>query len=120
MPQFMLLLRDSPENKPTPGASNDDMFEQMMAWARKLDKDNRLRSVAPLKRSPARTLYPNRDQLAVVDGPFTEGKEVVVGYFIVEANNLVEAEVIARQCPAFAGGMTGIELRELAGFPFKS
>ena len=33
------------------------------------------------------------------DGPYAEAKDVVGGYFTIEAKDLAEAEAIARECP---------------------
>ena len=40
----------------------------------------------------------------VTDGPYTEGKEVVGGFFIINANSLDEAAEIAKGCPDFEQG----------------
>jgi len=36
----------------------------------------------------------------VVDGPFTESKEIVVGYWVWEVGSLEEAVEWARRCPS--------------------
>lgn len=54
----------------------------------------------------------------VTDGPFTEAKEVIGGYWIIEAKSKEEAVGWARRCPAEDGDV--IEVRqvfELADFP---
>ncbi len=40
----------------------------------------------------------------MVDGPFTETKEVLTGFFIIEARDLDAAVEIARGCPALTHG----------------
>lgn len=48
----------------------------------------------------------------ITDGPFTEGKEVVGGYVVVDANDLDHAIEISKDCPIFEyGGFT--EVREI-------
>jgi hypothetical protein len=42
----------------------------------------------------------------IVDGPFTEVKEVLTGFFIVRASSLQEATDLARGCPALLHGET--------------
>lgn len=49
----------------------------------------------------------------VTDGPFFETKEVLGGYYIVEARDLDHAVEIAQACPA-AGG--GVEVRPVMEF----
>ena len=55
---------------------------------------------------------------AVTDGPFAEAKEVVGGYWLIQARSKEEAVEWARRCPANEGDM--IEVRrvfELEDFP---
>ena len=49
----------------------------------------------------------------VFDGPFTEAKELVGGYFILGGTTLDEVTEIARQCPNLQNGMT-VEIRPIA------
>ena len=51
--------------------------------------------------------------LAVTDGPFAETKEVLGGYYMVEAANLDEAIAVAKQVPAPFGG---VEVRPVRVF----
>jgi hypothetical protein len=54
----------------------------------------------------------------VTDGPFTEAKEVIGGYWIIEAKSKEEAVGWARRCPAGDGDV--IEVRqvfEVTDFP---
>ena len=48
---------------------------------------------------------------SVVDGPFTESKEMVGGFFLVDCATRDEAIAIARECPAAAGAT--VEVREV-------
>lgn len=50
------------------------------------------------------------DDVTVTDGTFIETKEVLGGYYVIEAADLDEALAIARQVPALYGG---IELRPI-------
>lgn len=67
----------------------------------------------------ARVSYRNKDKKPVVtDGPFTESKEVLGGYWLIEAASLEEAIDWASQVPVMGTEM--IEVRrvyELADFP---
>ena len=49
----------------------------------------------------------------VTDGPFVETKEVLGGYYMIEANDLDQALAIAKLCPAPFGG---VEVRPVAVF----
>lgn len=48
---------------------------------------------------------------AITDGPFTESKEVLAGFFVLEARDLDHAVEIAKLCPATWRG--GVEVRPL-------
>ncbi|GAA2399400.1 hypothetical protein Cme02nite_08290 [Catellatospora methionotrophica] len=54
---------------------------------------------------------------AVTDGPFVDTKEIVAGFYILEAADLDEALAIARLNPACRLG-GGVEVRPVAGGGF--
>jgi len=49
----------------------------------------------------------------VTDGPFVETKEVLGGYYLIEAADLDQALAIAKVCPA---GYGGVEVRPIMTF----
>jgi hypothetical protein len=51
----------------------------------------------------------------VVDGPFTESKEVLGGFYLVECASKEEAVAWAAKCPGAAYGT--MEVREIMVFP---
>jgi hypothetical protein len=51
---------------------------------------------------------------ALTDGPFVEGKEVVAGFYIIEAPDLDAALAIAGRNPVIQQG-GGVEVRPVAG-----
>jgi hypothetical protein len=54
----------------------------------------------------------------VVDGPFSESKEIVGGYFLIEAKSKQEAVEWAARCPAAQlGDWSYVEVRELMEIP---
>ena len=42
-----------------------------------------------------------RSRVTIVDGPYSETKEVVGGYFLVQAADYAEAVELARDCPHY-------------------
>ncbi len=55
------------------------------------------------------------DERAVVDGPFAETKELVAGFWIIQAKSKQEAVEWAKRCPnPFPEGDAEIEVRQLA------
>lgn len=53
------------------------------------------------------------DGQSVTDGPFVETKEVLGGYYVIEAADLDAAIAIGKQCPAPYGG---VEVRPILEF----
>jgi hypothetical protein len=51
-------------------------------------------------------------RLGVIDGPFTESKEVIGGYWFIVADSLREASAIAARSPCLACGLS-YEIRPL-------
>ena len=55
---------------------------------------------------------------SVTDGPFTEAKEIVGGYWMIQARSREEAIEWARRCPAADGDVIEIrQVYELEDFP---
>ena len=52
-------------------------------------------------------------KVAISDGPFAEAKEIIGGYFVVEAKNYDEALSLAKDCPHLELGFGSIEVREI-------
>jgi hypothetical protein len=54
------------------------------------------------------------EKRTVIDGPFTETKELVAGFTIIKANSLAEAiEVVKRTPNVFPNGEAEVEIRKL-------
>jgi len=54
----------------------------------------------------------------VTDGPFTESKEVIGGYWMIEVASREEAIAWAKKCPASANEIIEIrQVQEMADFP---
>ena len=70
----------------------------------------KLKGGGPL-RSEAVTATTKGGQPTVVDGPYLETKDVIGGYFLVEAASMEEAGELARACPAASYG--GVEVRAI-------
>jgi hypothetical protein len=65
--------------------------------------------------SSATTVRVRDGNRLVTDGPCTETKEVLGGYYIIECDNLDEALEAAARCPGALGG--SIEVRPIIGMP---
>jgi hypothetical protein len=75
---------------------------------------------APLQPSTtATTLRLRGDQVALTDGPFSETKEQLAGYYIVDCKDLDEAIAWAGQLPILfrPGWGASVEIRPFRDFP---
>lgn len=108
MADFLYLFRNVPV-KQSPEQMQKTM-PKWQAWMGELAKTGNLKGGEPLK-AEGRQLVGKSKKL--VDGPFTEAKDVIGGYLIVTANDLNHATEIARGCPIF-DEEGQVEIRPLA------
>ena len=113
MPKYVLLLHDAP------GAYTSLSPEQMqqviqkyVAWGDKLRKAGVLEGGQKLADEPGRIMRARNGQVRVTDGPYSETKEVLGGYYIVSTDSYERAIDLARDCPHFDYG-GAIEVREV-------
>lgn len=111
---YMLIFRDT-----TPEAyaamtrdQTDRCLQDWNDWYDGIAAAGKLQHGHPLE-SRGRLVAGSRGE-RVVDGPFSEAKEAIGGYFLITAANLDEAAAIAQRCPNLKHGMT-VEVRPVAG-----
>ncbi len=97
----MLIFHGAGANDLSPEQMQSQMGK-WMAWIEKLNKTKQYLSGEPLL--PGGKLVSGKGGKQVTDGPYTEGKEVVGGFFIIEAKDMDEAVAISRDCPDFDHG----------------
>jgi hypothetical protein len=113
MARFMLLLHDDPSTWMT--FSPDQMqraIEKYMAWGAKLRETGVLVSSDKLTEDPGRIVKGKNGQLRVTDGPFSETKEVLGGYYTITAASYEDAVRYVQDCPHLEFGGT-IEIRQV-------
>lgn len=110
MEKFMLIFHSdlSNDKQPSPAEMQDNMAK-WMAWIDKLAKDGRYVSGEPLL--PGGKLIKGNAK-NVTDGPYAEGKEIVGGYFIVNAANFEEAVALCDGYPDYDLGGS-IQVRQV-------
>ena len=95
---------------------DDQVMRDLGTVQTKLAAEGKLGPVARLMPTTAAvTLRKGKDTL-VIDGPFAETKEQLLGFFIVEGANLDEAVAAAKQLAAASGSAGAYEVRPLAIF----
>ena len=103
MAQFMLLLHQAPNyNTDLPREKMMEMTRKYIAWADGLRQKGQMVGGEKLTASGGRQLRSSGGKLVASDGPYAEAKDVIGGYFVLEAKDLAEAEAIARDCPHLA------------------
>jgi hypothetical protein len=101
MKEYMFLFR-GPRHEPmevlkTPENWHAHM-QKWVAWMGELAKQGKLVSAQPLERDSGRQVRKGKQP---TDGPFIEGKDMIVGgYLICKAESYEEAVSIARGCPS--------------------
>jgi len=103
MAQYMLLLHMVPSyNADLPREQMLAMTKRYMAWADGLRQKGRLAGGEKLAAGGVRHIKTQNGNPVVSDGPYAEAKDVIGGYFVLEAKDAAEAEAIARDCPHLA------------------
>jgi hypothetical protein len=115
MPRFMMLMHPAsfPEaGEPLPA----NQVEAMMRFNEELTQAGVLLALDGLMQPDhgARVRFEGGRPI-VTDGPFTEAKELVGGYWIIQASSQEEAVQWATRCPAGDGDM--IEVRPIQQYP---
>jgi hypothetical protein len=75
------------------------MTKRYMAWAEQLRQKGKMVGGEKLAASGGRQIRTRDGKPVASDGPYAEAKDVIGGYFVLEAKDLAEAEAIARECP---------------------
>jgi hypothetical protein len=111
MSKFMLLLYDDPTQWAKLGPEDmQKAIEKYMAWSKKPFTVDSQR----LGQDAGRVVRANGGRPRATDGPYSETKEVLGGYYTIEAANYDEAVARALEHPHVQYGGT-IEVRQLYG-----
>lgn len=112
MPNYMLLLHEEPMDYSQFSAEQiQDVIAEYVAWRNQVESAGKLVGGEKLKDEGGRHLSGQNGTLRVTDGPYTEAKEVIGGYFTISAADYDEAVETAKGCPHLKYGGR-IELRE--------
>lgn len=95
--RFMLMLKGDPPPGQMPP---EDLVTAMAEYDAELNRAGVLLAAEGLYDSSkgARVIYAKGNR-TVVDGPFTESKELIAGFYLIEVKSLGEAIEWARRCP---------------------
>src|SRR5687768_7753286 len=112
MNEFMLLIRTQGDHFAIMSPEQQQQhLNKVMNYMGELMKSGKLQSAQPLAMEGVMVSGTGGK---LKDGPFNETKEVIVGYFLIKANDLEDAIQIAKKNPVFEDGTeTRIEIRPI-------
>jgi hypothetical protein len=109
MPNYMLLLYDDPSRRKSLSAEEmQPIVAKYMAWADQMR--SRGGTGNKLADGNGKVLRSSAGKPRVTDGPYSETKEVLGGYFQIEAASYDDAVKVAMTCPHMEYGGT-VEVR---------
>lgn len=115
--KFLILLHATadawPENE------HRQAIEESVQLCHQLQAEGKYLGASPLEPGSDSILVRVRDGAAqVTDGPFAETKEVLGGYFLIQASNMQEAIEVAKRIPGIRRGVAEIrQIMEIQGLP---
>ena len=116
--RFMIIVKSTPEfeAETLPAAPDEALFAAMAAYNEELARAGVLLDAAGLQpsRTGWRMSYGSMGN-RVIDGPFTEAKELIAGYTLIQVRSREEALEWARRFPnpIGPGREADIEVRQL-------
>jgi hypothetical protein len=111
MAKFMLILHETPGAGPMSAEDVQQIIEKYRAWGARLRAEGKIHAGNKLKEESGKVVTAQNGRVSVVDGPYSETKEVVGGYYLIEAADYAEAVELARGCPHVHYGR--IEVRQV-------
>ncbi|MFS8144918.1 hypothetical protein ATY78_10125 [Rhizobium sp. R635] len=88
------------------------VMEKLYAVQEPLAKAGKLGPVGRLMpTTAATTVRKGKDEALVIDGPFAETKEALLGFYVVDFETLEEAVAFSKQLSAVNPGSTSYEIR---------
>ena len=102
------------ESNPLEMEGAEEMFEQMGRFNEELIKAGIMLAGDGLKPSRfGKRIHFDGKKRSVTDGPFTETKELVAGFWIWQVKSMEEAIEWARRCPNPMPGPSDLEIRPI-------
>ena len=110
--RFMILIKGSEADADMPPEQQSEMFEEMGKFNEALAKDGVLLAMEGLRpSSKGKRIRFEGGRTTVTDGPFTESKELIAGFWIVNCKS--HEEVVERFKHVPFGDGSVLEIREV-------
>src|SRR3984893_10548062 len=110
--EYMLLFRGTHWDKGLSPEELQNVMGEWRSWVDRLIERGKIKSAHPLM-DEGKIVSWKKGQ-TVADGPFSESKEAIAGYLLLQIDDLDEALEIAKECPVLKYGVT-VEVRPVAG-----
>jgi hypothetical protein len=110
MSYMLLIVEPQGQRRARPQEDGREVYQRMLDYTQSLKARGVLIASNSL-RSPAARLSIRAGRESVVDGPFTESKELVGGFFLLDCGTREQALALAAECPA--AEWATIEVREV-------
>lgn len=118
--RYMLICYDDEQYWQKAGQQALDKAQAVAAQTcRELDERGQYILASPLQpTATAKTVRVREGQTLITDGPFAETREVLGGFYLIEANDINEALAIAARHPGiYVGAVEVRPLADLRGLP---
>ena len=116
--RFIITAQPGPNSpQPDPNVPLDEaLFSAYMQFNEEMHKAGVLVAAEGLKPGgDVARVEAKKGRRGVVDGPFTESKELVGGFYVIEVDSQEEAIAWALRCPTGLGFDDVLEIRALTG-----
>jgi hypothetical protein len=111
----MVIIKATPESEKEGFLPDPQLMAEMGKFNEELIKAGVVLAMDGLQPSSkgARIKFSGKSR-TVVDGPFTEAKELIAGFWIWKVKSLEEAIEWVKRCPNPDGGESEVEIRQIA------
>ena len=112
MPNYLLFLYSEPDtfNETSP-AEMQAIIQKSPHWRLRQQSAGVIVGGEKLQDGSGRMMRRTGGETSVIDGPYTESKEIIGGFFEIQAENYDQAVAVAGDCPHLEYGT--IEIREV-------
>ena len=111
MPYLLLIVEPRGQRLERGAEAGQQVYERMLRFADRLEAQGVLRAVESLASDAKGVRVQVREgRQRLLDGPFTEAKEMIGGFFLLDVATRDEAVAIAAECPA--AEWATVEVRE--------
>ena len=99
MSEYVFLYRGG--TRPESASEGEEVMQKWVAWMQELAANGHMKDRGQPLEAEGKVV---RAKGAITDGPYPESKDVVGGYTLIEAKDLLQAADLARGCPIFERG----------------